>query len=447
MLKTKIHEPFAVVSDIGSYTVRNDDEPTIPLGLQQFKGKAIALHCHPANLVRYVTELDGVAALVLLVPYDACEAFSRRVEEKLELDLVLTDGLVNLEHWKLDIAHRGDFPDLLLGAASELSIEHQTQWLLATSGTTGTPKIVAHTIESLTRTTSKGVNSQHLFWGLLYDPARFAGFQVVLQAILSNAKLIVPSPDQDFEARIEYLVANECNALSATPSLWRKILMAKATKKINFEQITLGGEIADQRILNSLVGQFPNAAITHIFASTEAGVGFSVKDKKAGFPLSWLESGARGVRIKISDLNTLCLKNTYVNQTYLGGSGSIADVQGWIDTGDVVEVQTGIDRVLFKGRLNGTINIGGNKVLPEDVESVILEIPGVFQVAVRAKSSSIAGSLVEALVIPDPKLEDTSCLVKYIKQYCKKALPSFKVPAFIRLVDELPIGTAGKIKR
>ncbi|MDX1695604.1 MAG: hypothetical protein R3208_17700, partial [Ketobacteraceae bacterium] len=105
------------------------------------------------------------------------------------------------------------------------------------------------------------------------------------------------------------------------------------------------------------------------------------------------------------------------------------------------------DRVLFKGRLNGAINIGGNKVIPEDVESRILEVAGVYQVAVRAKSSSIAGALVEALIVPMPGLEDTSGLVKSVKQHCKQVLPSFKVPAFVRLVDELPVGAAGKIKR
>jgi acyl-CoA synthetase (AMP-forming)/AMP-acid ligase II len=279
----------------------------------------------------------------------------------------------------------------------------------------------------------------------LYDPARFAGFQVVLQALMANAKLVVPSPDLDFEKKIEFLVANGCDALSATPSLWRKILMARAATKLHLKQVTLGGEIADQRVLNSLAKQFPSAAIAHIFASTEAGVGFSVKDKKAGFPVSWLDSGARDVEMRVSDQGTLCLKNTHVNQNYLGGGGSIVDADGWIDTGDLVEVEG--DRVLFKGRLNGAINIGGNKVIPEDVEARILEVPGVFQVAVRAKSSSIAGALVEALVVPDPELDNPSGLVKSVKQHCKQVLPSFKVPAFVRLVDELPVGAAGKIKR
>ena len=437
MLKIQVKKSFSIVTDADPFV---NTDPVFKL--EQFEGKNIALHCHPASLVRAVIELDGVASSVLLVPNDACEVFSRRVEEKTELDFVLTDGTVNTEYWNTKVIK---LSENFAESDKELSAGRQTRWLIATSGTTGTPKIVAHTIESLTRTTSKKDTSQELSWGLLYDPARFAGFQVVLQAILANFKLIIPSPNLDFEKKVEYLAEHGCNALSATPTLWRKILMTKAARELHLTQITLGGEIADQRVLNSLAKQFPAATIVHIFASTEAGVGFSVKDKKAGFPLCWLESGIRDVEIKVSSDGTLCLKNTHKNQIYIGGDDSIVDADGWIDTGDVVEIDN--DRVLFKGRLNGAINIGGNKVMPEDIESVILEVPGVFQVAVRAKSSSIAGALVEALVIADPQLSDTSSLVKNIKQYCRRELPSFKVPAFVRLVDELPMGAAGKIKR
>lgn len=443
MLQNYVSETFNVISDINSDKTAGADNLSEVLDLRQVSGKNIALHCHPLNLIKWVIELDGIANSVLLVPYDACKSFSKRVEEKLELDFVLTDGITNTEHWTITVTGPAT-ANRQLNGSSPLS-KLKTQWLLTTSGTTGTPKVIAHTIESLTRTTVKSGGGSQLIWGLLYDPARFAGFQVVLQAIMANAKLVVPSPDLKFESKIKLLVANGCDALSATPSLWRKIFMAKATRQLDLKQITLGGEIADQRILNSLAKQFPSAAITHIFASTEAGVGFSVKDKQAGFPRSWLDSGVRDVEIKISDQSTLCLKNTHLNQSYLGGGCSIADAGGWIDTGDLVEVVE--ERVFFKGRLNGAINIGGNKVIPEDVEARILEVPGVFQVAVRAKSSSIAGALIEALVVPDPELEDTSGLVKSVKQHCKRVLPAFKVPAFVLLVDELPIGTAGKIKR
>lgn len=440
MLRNFVTDKFSVVSDVDAKTTANTQQV---LGLEQISGKHLALHCHPQNLIKWAVELDGLASSVLLVPFDACEAFLKRVEEKLDLDSVLTDGMTNTGHWTTKVSglRAGSGRQEVSGSPSE----RKTQWLLTTSGTTGTPKIVAHTIESLTRTTAKSGAGSQLTWGLLYDPARFAGFQVVLQAIMANAKLVVPSPDLGFEKKIDFLVANGCDALSATPSLWRKILMAKAAKQLQLKQVTLGGEIADQRVLNSLAKQFSSAAIAHIFASTEAGVGFSVKDKKAGFPVSWLDSGVRDVEMRISDQGTLCLKNTHLNQNYLGGGGSLASADGWIDTGDLVEVDG--DRVLFKGRLNGAINIGGNKVIPEDVEARILEVPGVFQVAVRAKSSSIAGALVEALIVPDPELKNPSGLVKSVKQHCKQVLPSFKVPAFVRLVDELAVGASGKIKR
>ena len=139
------------------------------------------------------------------------------------------------------------------------------------------------------------------------------------------------------------------------------------------------------------------------------------------------------------------LKNTCLNQDYLGEAEGVADNEGWIDTGDLVEVVE--ERVLFKGRLNGAINVGGNKVIPEEVEEEILKVPGVFQVAVRAKPSSIAGSLVEAYVVPESDVENSRELAKKIKQHCKQVLPSFKVPAFVRLLEELPIGSSGKVKR
>ena len=182
-----------------------------------------------------------------------------------------------------------------------------------------------------------------------------------------------------------------------------------------------------------------------IFVYFYSNIGFSVKDKKAGFPSSWLEHGVRDVEMRISEQGTLMLKNTCLNQDYLGEAEGVADNEGWIDTGDLVEVVE--ERVLFKGRLNGAINVGGNKVIPEEVEEEILKVPGVFQVAVRAKPSSIAGSLVEAYVVPESDVENSRELAKKIKQHCKQVLPSFKVPAFVRLLEELPIGSSGKVKR
>lgn len=408
-------------------------------------GKKIALHCHPANMVRLALSLNGFAKSMLLVPFDACETFIKRAETTLDLDHVLIDESIKTIFWSkppININQES-------GYYAELEQHHSTlldtRWLLATSGTTGTPKIVSHTTESLTRTVANNKDIHKETWGLLYDPSRFAGIQVVLQAAASSSKLIIPSPTKKFEEKIDFLAKNDCTALSATPTLWRKILMTKTSSDLKLSRVTLGGEIADQSIINSLAKAYPNALITHIFASTEAGVGFSVKDKKSGFPLDWLKNGIRGVQLKSSSAGTLCLKNTMQDQAYLGTAEKIADDQGWIDTGDIISITE--DRVYFKGRLNGAINIGGNKVTPEEIEAEILKIQEVFQVSVRAKKSSITGSLIEALVVPHDWVENTSALPKIVKQHCITKLPNFKVPAFVRVVDELPVGATGKIKR
>ncbi|HEX2748628.1 MAG TPA: AMP-binding protein, partial [Verrucomicrobiales bacterium] len=102
----------------------------------------------------------------------------------------------------------------------------ETRWIIPTSGTTGTPKLVSHTMATLTRSTRQDKHKGLEFrWGLLYDVTRFAGLQVLLQAVCGGSKLIFPDPHTELDAQLAFLAAHGCTALSATPTLWRKILM------------------------------------------------------------------------------------------------------------------------------------------------------------------------------------------------------------------------------
>ena len=79
----------------------------------------------------------------------------------------------------------------------------------------------------------------------------------------------------------------QVRAVSGTPSYWRRLVTLgsrDALKEIPLEQITLGGEIADQTLLDTLKLMYPAARIVHIYATSELGRCFSVKDGKAGFP-------------------------------------------------------------------------------------------------------------------------------------------------------------------
>lgn len=318
-----------------------------------------------------------------------------------------------------------------------------TKWTLTTSGTTGLPKLVPHTLNSLTRTVARGNPALNPRWGLLYDPTRFAGLQVVLQALIGGGILLTPDTSRALAAQVGYLRDNGCTHLSATPTLWRRLLMAPGFTSLTLQQITLGGEIVDQQILDSLRAAHPKARITHIYASTEAGVGFAVTDGKAGFPLSYLQDGPTGIGMKIID-DILWLRPPSSAARSLAGTDIPVDADGFIRSGDQIRIDG--TRALFLGRDNGTINVGGVKIHPEMVEQTLMQVPGVKLARITSKKSPIAGALVVAEIMADPAT-DTKALKSAIQSHCKATLDREAVPAIIRFVDTLTLNAAGKLIR
>jgi acyl-coenzyme A synthetase/AMP-(fatty) acid ligase len=318
--------------------------------------------------------------------------------------------------------------------------DSDTQWFMATSGTTGTPKWISHSVNSLTRAVKINADSKALRWALCYQPTRFAGLQVVLQSLLSGATLADCS-NGDAAERLAKMQQVKVNAVSATPSLWRQLLMTGNIQSLALKQITLGGEIADQSILDTLSTLFPDARLLHIYASTEAGVGFAVADKKAGFPAIWLTQGHSGLAFKIDSQQHLWLKPPQQPDSKLADR---LDNNGFLDTEDLVGVTA--ERVYFLGRASGLINVGGNKVTPEQVEQVLLQHPSVVQARVYGKSSSLLGQL----VVADVQLmhgSDSKTLKLQLIQHCMASLARYQVPTQLNFVDNIATNASGKLSR
>ena len=220
--------------------------------------------------------------------------------------------------------------------------------------------------------------------------------------------------------------------------------MTPNSNQINLLQATLGGEIADDRILSAVSKHFPQARVAHIFASTESGVGFSVVDKKAGFQKNYLKNHPHGIDIKIVN-DRLYIRNKDVHDKYFGSEAMFASNDGWIDTGDSVEVKN--DRVLFRGREDGVINVGGDKVYPEEVENILLKHPLVSAARVYAKSSPITGSLVAADVILVDLKTDENKARKLLQEYSIEMLDRHKSLATIKIVPRFNLNSSGKIVR
>jgi acyl-CoA synthetase (AMP-forming)/AMP-acid ligase II len=237
---------------------------------------------------------------------------------------------------------------------------------------------------------------------------------------------------------------------SGTPTFWRRLILFAPRDILSacpLEQITMGGEPATQGLLDQLATVFPNTRLIHIYASTELGRLFAVSDRHEGFPARFLEKGPeKGIELRIRDDELFARSSNAM----LGYEESTADKRtpsdqdGWIATGDIVELSG--DRVLFRGRKTDVINVGGRKVLPARVESVLRSAPGVGDVRVYGKRSSLVGQLVAADVVLLPGSREQE-VRNDISQLARARLADHEIPRVLRVVDSLAHNEAMKVVR
>lgn len=115
---------------------------------------------------------------------------------------------------------------------------------------------------------------------------------------------------------------------------------------------------------------------------------------------------------------------------------------GWLGLGDIGWVDTN-GYVYVSGRKSNMINVAGMKVDPEEVEKVIMAIPGIKETAVVGVNASVGGHVVKAFIVAEDKSMDKSLII----QHCRKNLSSFKIPRSIEFIEELPRSQTGKILR
>jgi acyl-CoA synthetase (AMP-forming)/AMP-acid ligase II len=106
------------------------------------------------------------------------------------------------------------------------------------------------------------------------------------------------------------------------------------------------------------------------------------------------------------------------------------DAEGWFNTEDMVEVDG--EYMRFLGRESEIINVGGEKVYPSEVESVLLQMDNVRDATVMGEENPILGNIVVARVsLFEP--EDLTSLKRRMREFCRERLEKFKVPAKVEL--------------
>lgn len=396
-------------------------------------------------------ELDGLARRMVLCTPDLKDEQIAAVAAAAQADAIVTDtepagrklaAASYLMTQQPQIANLGERRDV------------ETEWILLTSGTTGTPKLVVHTLQSLGGTLPRPAAAKlRTVWSTFYDIRRYGGLQIYLRAVLGGSPLVLSSADESTDEFLTRAASAGVTHISGTPSHWRKALMSGAAARLTPEYVRLSGEVADQPLLDALRVAYPGATIAHAFASTEAGVAFDVTDGLAGFPAQFIENRRDGIELKV-EAGTLHIRSGRNAVRYLGEApGVLAGGDGFVDTGDMVELVAG--RYYFRGRRGGVINVGGLKVYPEEVESVLNADPRVRMSLVRARRSPITGAIVVADIVladcapasPATRASWETTVKSELQNACRRALAPHKVPAILRVVPTLELTAAGKLVR
>jgi acyl-coenzyme A synthetase/AMP-(fatty) acid ligase len=393
-------------------------------------------------------ELDGIARRLVLCPSDLPFEHLPFVMDSAAVDAIVSDRST----LATDLPRVGcsiTCSPKIVPANYDRGATRQTEWILLTSGTTGLPKLVVHTLASLAGAIeNSSTPPSPRVWSTFYDIRRYGGLQIFLRALLTGTSLVLSSAEESMADFLTRAGAHRVTHISGTPSHWRRALMSPSAHRIAPQYVRLSGEIADQAILNHLQSFYSKARIAHAFASTEAGVAFDVTDGLAGFPASLIGKRA-DVEMKVED-GSLRIRSTRIADRYLGPQAEpLRGPDGFVDTGDMLELRG--DRYYFVGRRDGVINIGGLKVHPEEVEAVINRHPQVRMSLVRTRKNPITGAIVVADVVlraaPESANNDLRELQHDILLLCRKALPSHKVPAAIEFVPSLAVAETGKVTR
>ncbi|MFA6596669.1 MAG: fatty acid--CoA ligase family protein [Ignavibacteriaceae bacterium] len=312
------------------------------------------------------------------------------------------------------------------------SVQESKDWriTLYTSGTTGQPKKITHSLKSISRMVKISDKKKNDVWGFAYNPTHIAGLQVFFQALFNLDTIINlfgPSSGEILSLIDEYNITN----ISATPTFYR--MLVPGNRKFNsIKRITSGGENFNLALFQRMSEIFPNARILNVYASTEAGSLFASDCDT----FSIKEEDAENVKIVEGEL--------LIHKSMLGISDSFELEGDWYKTNDMVELLP--DRNLqfkFVGRKNEMINVGGYKVNPGEVEEIINNHPGVIVSRVYGRKNSVLGNV----LIADVTVGNQGVIEKDLKRYLQEYLQPFKVPRIINLVDAIEVTRTGKLKR
>lgn len=328
--------------------------------------------------------------------------------------------------------------------------------LLTTSGTTGQPKFVTHTLSTLRKTAE---SFRH--WDLdssqtaavAFPMAHASGCFTVLACLWSGVPFVL-FERFDPDATLDGIELHRCTWLGGLPFMYGALLRSQQARARNVDSLRsclVGGDVCPLQLQEEFSAVF-GVPLRSVWASTEA-VACLTYGSEPG-PISRVINGTEirlvndhHAPVAIGEIGELVLRSVNVAIGYWTGPGVIEDApkNGWFYTGDLMRLD-GDGNLWFVSRKKYLIIRGGSNISPIEVEQVLTSHPAVQDAAVIGVSDPELGERVAGF-IQLGCTEAQSVVLKDIHSYLAERLADYKIPEQLKIVSEIPRNALGKIDR
>ena len=316
-------------------------------------------------------------------------------------------------------------------AFGQLRTQGHAGLVLFSSGTSGRPKAMVQDLTVLLSTYQDRRRNRLPVLALLgFD--HIGGLNTLLGALATGSTLVVPA-DRSAAVVAAAIAHYRVAVLPASPTFLNLLLVSgehHAHDLGSLRVITYGTEPMPPGLLPRLRAAFPRVRFIQTFGTSETGI---IRTESPDADSTFIRFVDPSTEWRVVD-DELWLRSLTQVGGYLDtrdGAGKFTS-DGWFRTGDKVELgPEGTLRIL--GRLGEVINVGGEKLMPAEVESVILNLPLVLDCRVRGEANALVGQAVVADIVAAPAA-DHEQLRAAIRNACRRALAAHKVPTRVRFV-------------
>ena len=337
--------------------------------------------------------------------------------------------IINLENEKLVITNiKSEASHKII---NDLQTSKCAGLILFSSGSTGAPKAMIHNLDTLVDSYGDKKQKQiNMLVFLMFD--HIGGINTMLNILSMNATMIIPqnrNADDICQLIEEYKIA----VLPSSPTFLNLILINRSYEKYDLSSlrmITYGTETMPEGLLNRLKAVFSKVKFLQTFGTSETGIAATSSKSSSS---TFMKIDDENLEYKIVD-NELWLRSKTQILGYLNRSMESFTNDGWFKTGDLVELDNeGFIKII--GRKKEIINVGGQKVLPSEVESVLLGMDEIEDCLVYGEQNAITGQSVSCDVVLKHGIDDSGFKI-LVRKFCKDKLDNFKIPTRVNVVQK-----------